>query len=154
MTAVSRIALVLCFSLGFARQSTGFSSTTSTAICSTNRGVMTMSAVPYQRKCPFVLPQDSVKINNMPPIMERVPIRVFHFFQRKLVQWGALKSWNPIVKLLSFIFYAADLVWSSMDKEVRIPAATNVVLIDCQLSFALGYRDLTHLNYQSAEKSY
>jgi len=79
---------------------------------------MSMSAaVPYQRKCPFPLPQDSVKINNMPSLKERVPIRVFHFFQRKLVQWGALKSWNPIVKLLSLIFYAADLLWSGADKE-------------------------------------
>ena len=85
--------------------------------------------------------------------MERVPIRVFHFFQRKLVQWGALKSWNPIVKLLSLLFYAADLVWAGMDKEVRISAETNV-LIDWKISFALGYHDLTHMNCQSAEKSY
>ncbi len=76
--------------------------------------------MPYQRKCPFVLPQDSVKINNLPSIQERVLIRTFHFLQRKLVQWGALKSWNPIVKLLSLIFYAVDLAWAGIDKEVRI----------------------------------
>jgi cytochrome P450 len=76
--------------------------------------------VPYQRKCPFVLPQDRVKINNMPSIRERVPIRTFHFLQRKLVQWGALKSWNPIVKLLSLIFYAVDLAWAGIDKEYYI----------------------------------
>jgi len=80
--------------------------------------------VPYERKCPFPLPKDAKEINNMPPFHEQLVIRPFHFIQRKLVQWGGLKSRNPITKLLSLLVYTIDLAWAGLDKEYLFSIST------------------------------
>ena len=76
----------------------------------------------YERKCPFRTPSEAsgIKIDNTPGFIERVFIRTFHFLQRKIVQYGALKSWNPITKLFSIVFYGIDLLWAGVDKQVSI----------------------------------
>lgn len=115
----SRATLASCISvllLGSIGQSHGFV-TPKIAARGGSTSLKMSTETMYERKCPFHVPKEGVKFNNLPSLKERIPIRVIHYLQRKLIQAKGFNSRNPLVKLFSTLFYLVDMFWALADNQ-------------------------------------